>query len=63
MKFAQPDDAFLTVLRQRVDDLFNSTGRRRRDCAAMYTKTLVIAIWFVASYAALVFLAGAREGA
>ncbi len=57
MKFAQPDDAFLTALRQRVDDLFNSTGRRRRDCAAMYTKTLMIAIWFVASYATLVFLA------
>ena len=57
MKFAPPADAFLTVLRQRVDDMFNNTGRRRRDCAAMYIKTLVIAIWFATSYGLLVFLA------
>ena len=54
MKFAQPDDTFLTVLRQRVDEMFSNTGRRRRDCAAMYTKTAIILSWFVASYVLLV---------
>ncbi len=57
MKFAQPDDAFLPVLRQRVDDMFSNTSRRRRDCTAMYVKTATILIWFAASYVLLVLFA------
>jgi linoleoyl-CoA desaturase len=57
VKFAQPDDAFLPVLRQRVDDMFSNTSRRRRDCTAMYVKTATILIWFAASYVLLVLFA------
>ena len=57
MKFAQPDDAFLPVLKQRVDDMFSSTSRRQRDCAAMYVKTATILIWFAGSYVLLVLFA------
>ncbi len=53
LKFAS-NDAFLKVLRQRVDDLFDGTGRRRRDCVGMYLKTAIIFGWFVASYVLLV---------
>ena len=59
MKFAHPDDAFLAVLRQRVDEMFSNTGRRRRDCAAMYAKTAIILTWFVTSYVLLVTCAAA----
>ena len=50
---------FLSVLRQRVDDYFHTTGKPRRDCPRMYLKTLVILTWFVASYVLLVFVATA----
>ena len=36
---------FFAVLRQRVDDYFNTTGRRQRDCPKMYLKTAIIAVW------------------
>ena len=48
---------FFAVLRQRVDDYFNTTGRRQRDCPKMYLKTAIIAVWVVASYALLMFVA------
>lgn len=51
-------DGFQGVLRRRVDRFFRSTGRRPRDCPAMYVKTAVVLAWFVASYALLVFLPG-----
>ena len=54
LKFAQHDDAFVAALRLRVDEMFSSTGLRRRDCAAMYLKTAIIIAWFAASYVLLV---------
>ena len=57
MKFAQHDDAFVATLRLRVDEMFSSTGRRRRDCTAMYLKTAIIIAWFAASYVLLVWFA------
>ena len=56
LKFSDRSD-FLTVLRQRVDDYFCTTGQPRRDCPQMYVKTVIILIWFATSYATLVFLA------
>jgi linoleoyl-CoA desaturase len=56
VKFAS-DDLFLKVLRQRVDQMFETTGRRRRDCLQMYLKTAVIFGWFAVSYGFLVFWA------
>lgn len=53
-KFAPPD-GFQKALRQRVDDYFERSGKRRRDCPQMYLKTFVILAWFAASYALLVF--------
>ena len=48
---------FLSVLRQRVDDYFSTTGRPRRDCPQMYLKTMIVISWFATSYAMLVFVA------
>ncbi len=48
---------FLSVLHQRVDDHFSTTGRPQRDCPRMYVKTVIIFSWFVTSYAMLVFVA------
>lgn len=53
------DNAFLTELRRRVDDYFQSSGRRRRDCPAMYLKTAIILAVFAGFYLSLVFMAGA----
>jgi linoleoyl-CoA desaturase len=52
------DNAFLTELRRRVDDYFHSSGRRRRDCPAMYLKTAIILAAFSGFYSLLVFVAG-----
>jgi linoleoyl-CoA desaturase len=54
LKFAA-NDTFLKVLRERVDELFISTSRRRRDCIEMYLKSATIFAWSVASYVLLVF--------
>jgi linoleoyl-CoA desaturase len=51
-------DGFLSVLRQRVNTYFRSTGRRPRDCLRMYLKTAIVFAWFLASYVLLVLLAG-----
>jgi len=53
------DNAFLAELRRRVDDYFHSSGRRRRDCPAMYLKTAIILAVFGGLYLLLVFVAGA----
>jgi linoleoyl-CoA desaturase len=46
---------FMTTLRQRVDDFFRTTGRRRRDCPTMYLKTGIILTATATIYALLVF--------
>ncbi|HJT35406.1 MAG TPA: acyl-CoA desaturase [Pirellulales bacterium] len=53
LKFA-PGDRFLPELRRRVEQYFASTGRRPRDCPAMYLKTVLVFGWLVASYVGLV---------
>ncbi|HEV3116176.1 MAG TPA: acyl-CoA desaturase [Gemmataceae bacterium] len=52
-------DRFQRELRQRVQQYFQGTGRRQRDCPKMYVKTALIFAWFAASYALLVFFVGA----
>ena len=47
---------FLSVLRQRVDEYFSTTGRPQRDCPRMYLKTAIIFSWLIASYVLLVFV-------
>ena len=56
VKFAS-DEVFLKLLRQRVDAMFETTRRRRRDCVEMYIKTAVVFGWFAMSYVLLVFWA------
>jgi linoleoyl-CoA desaturase len=56
VKFAG-SDRFIRELRKRVDDYFERTGRRRRDCPQMYFKTATVLAWFVASYVLLLFVA------
>ena len=56
LKFA-PADRFQPELRRRVEDYFASSGRRPRDCPAMYLKTAVVFGWLAASYIGLVFWA------
>lgn len=52
-------DRFIQELRQRADAYFERTGKRRRDCPAMYVKTATILAWFLAAYLALLFVATA----
>ena len=49
--------AFSRDLDAAVDDYFDTTGRDRRDVPQMYRKTAIILVWFVASWALLVFAA------
>lgn len=51
------DPAFQMELRRRVDDYFERTGKRRRDCPQMYLKTAVLLTVFFGSWALLVFAA------
>ena len=57
LKFNSGDE-FYRELRRRIDQYFADCGRDRRDCPQMYLKTVIIVIWFVASYGLLVFVAG-----
>ena len=50
---------FQVVLRRRVDEFLERTGRRSRDCIQMYVKTGVILLTFAVVYALLVFVANA----
>ena len=52
------DNAFQKEARRRVDEYFRTSGRRQRDCPAMYMKTIVILSVFISLYALLVFVAG-----
>src|SRR5580765_5722853 len=51
------DNGFLTEVRRRVNDFFQRTGRRQRDCPQMYAKTLIIFAGLGLSYALLIFVA------
>ncbi len=51
------DPAFQVELRRRVTEFLERTGRRARDCPAMYVKSIVLLAAFAALYGALVFLA------
>ena len=48
---------FQAELRRRVDEFFQRTGRRQRDCPQMYLKTAILLTAFAASYLLLVFVA------
>jgi linoleoyl-CoA desaturase len=54
LKFSH-SDRFLQVLRARVDDYFESTGRSKRDSPRMYFKTATILCWFFGAYFLLLF--------
>ncbi len=56
LKFGS-NDGFQAKLRQRVDDYFQTTGRRPRDCWQLYLKTAVLVTCSVGAYVLLVFVA------
>jgi linoleoyl-CoA desaturase len=56
LKFAGNND-FQVEVRRRIDEFFQSTGRRRRDCPQMYLKTTILLAGFAAAYGLLVFMA------
>ena len=53
------DSGFQKELRRRVEDYFQSTGRRPRDCPQMYLKTAAVLAWLAGTYVLLVFVAQA----
>lgn len=57
LKFQTPD-VFRRALCRRVDEYFDRTGRKRRDCPQMYAKSAIILTVCVAAYVMLVALAG-----
>jgi linoleoyl-CoA desaturase len=48
-------DRFIRELRRRVDEYFETTGKRKRDCPKMYFKTATILAWFFGAYFLLLF--------
>lgn len=56
LKFGK-NNGFQVELRRRVDEFFQSSGRRQRDCPQMYAKTAIILACFAAAYVLLVFVA------
>ncbi|MGH9764281.1 MAG: fatty acid desaturase family protein, partial [Blastocatellia bacterium] len=56
LKFSGSNE-FQVEVRRKVDEYFQRTGRRQRDCPQMYVKTTVLLACFAASYALLVFVA------
>lgn len=54
-----PDKSFQTELRRRVDAFFEETGRSKRDCPQMYTKTSILLVSAAAVYLLLVFVTNA----
>ena len=58
VKFSR-NDGFMSTLRARVDEYFDRTGKKQRDCARMYVKTATIFLWVGISYTLLVFWASA----
>jgi len=53
------DTGFLHEVRRRVDEYFQRTGRRQRDCPQMYLKTAIMLTCCAAFYVLLVFVASA----
>ena len=51
------DNAFQVELRRRVDEYFQLSGRRQRDCPMMYLKTAILLLCFATVYTLLVFVA------
>lgn len=49
--------SFQVELRHRVDEYFQQTGRRQRDCVQMYVKTAILLGTFASVYLLLVFAA------
>jgi linoleoyl-CoA desaturase len=58
LTFARGNE-FQTDLRRRVDEYFQSSGRRQRDCPQMYVKTAILLASLAALYGLLVFVAQA----
>lgn len=56
LKFGKGSD-FQVELRRRVDQFFQSTGRRQRDCPQMYVKTFILLVSLASLYGLLVFVA------
>jgi len=59
LKFGR-NRAFQVELRRRVDEYFQTTGRRQRDCWQMYLKAAIVVASLAVSYALLVFVARTR---
>jgi linoleoyl-CoA desaturase len=53
------DSAFQLELQRRVDEYFQVTGRRRRDCWEMYLKTAILLAGLAVTYLLLVLVAHA----
>ncbi|HYV34795.1 MAG TPA: acyl-CoA desaturase [Gemmataceae bacterium] len=56
LKFGS-NTSFQVELRRRVDEFFRLTGRRQRDCPAMYLKSAILFAALAGSYTLLVFYA------
>lgn len=56
-------DGFHSLLRQRVHDYFQASGRQRRDSPAMRFKSALILAWFALTYWLLVFVVASGPGA
>jgi linoleoyl-CoA desaturase len=54
LKFHKSND-FQIELRRRIDEFFQNTGRRKRDCPQMYLKTAILLLSYAALYVLLVF--------
>jgi linoleoyl-CoA desaturase len=55
VKFGR-DDSFHLEVKRRVEEFCRSTGRRERDCPAMYLKTAILLSCFAGSYLLLLFV-------
>jgi linoleoyl-CoA desaturase len=53
------NNAFQAELRRRIDEYFEQSDRRKRDCPQMYVKTAILLTAFVGLYVVLVFFAEA----
>ena len=51
------NNGFQVEVRRRVDEFFQKTGRRQRDCPQMYFKSAILVACFVAVYLLLIFVA------
>lgn len=56
LKFGK-NSGFKTELKRRVDELFQNSDRKARDCPQMYAKTIILLLSFFGLYSLLVFVA------